>query len=177
MLLIRNQKQFESIFNEYWEDLYRSAYLRLKDQAVTEDIVQEVFVDLWQRRERIEIQSSLKAYLLTAVKYRVLKHFNQQAKFRIEGLDKAEMVTDDGDEMAFEDLYKNIEVAIDKLSPKCRLIFRMSKIEGLSTDEIARQLNLSKQTVHNQLSKSMGLVRAEMKHMAPLLLMILEGHA
>lgn len=176
MLLIRNQKQFESIFNEYWEELYRSAYLRLKDQAVTEDIVQEVFVDLWQRRESIEIQSSLKGYLLTAVKYKVLKYFNQQAKFRAERLDQIDIVAQDDDEMAFEEVYKNIEVAIDKLSPKCRVIFRMSKIEGLSTEEIAIQLNLSKQTVHNQLSKSMGLVRTEMKHMAPLLILILEGH-
>lgn len=177
MLLIRNQKQFESIFNEYWEDLYRAAYIRLRDQAITEDIVQEIFVDLWQRRAEINIQSSLKGYLLTAVKYRVLKHLKREARFVTDGLDGIDLISVESDDLSFENLYQQLEVAIDQLSPTCQVIFRMSKIEGMSTMEIAKKLNISKQTVSNQLSKSMGIVRAEMKHVTPLLLLLIDGQA
>ncbi|MCH7400314.1 sigma-70 family RNA polymerase sigma factor [Belliella kenyensis] len=174
MLPIKNQKQFESIFNEYWEAMYQAAYVRVRDQAITEDIVQEVFIDVWQRKESISIQSSLKAYLLTAVKYKVLKHFNSLNKASFQTIDSLELVAEENEDLEkFEMLYNQLEVAIDKLSPKCRLIFRLHKIEGLSTEDIAVKLNLSKQTIHNQLSKSLAIVRNEMKHAAPILLALL----
>ncbi|MCH7408507.1 sigma-70 family RNA polymerase sigma factor [Belliella sp. DSM 111904] len=176
MLLIKNQKQFESIFNEYWETLYQAAYIRIKDQAITEDIVQEVFIDLWQRRSAITIKSSLKAYLLTAVKYKVLKYFKVTSKASFEVLESIDELAEETENTEnFEILYSQLEVAIEKLSPKCRLIFRLNKIEGLSTEEIAVKLNLSKQTIHNQLSKSLALVRSEMKHAAPILLALLNA--
>ncbi|MCH7396830.1 RNA polymerase sigma-70 factor [Belliella sp. DSM 107340] len=174
MLLPNNPKQFEETFNEYWEVLYSAAYVRTKDQAVTEDIVQEIFIDFWQRRNEIKIKTSLKAYLLTAVKYKVIKHFAHSHLFLRNTEEHEEIAMFDNDNLEFEDLYDELEIAIDKLSPRCQLIFRMSRIEGYSTDEIASQLNISSQTVHNQLSKSLGIVRNELKHLTPLVILLIK---
>ncbi|MFD2036077.1 sigma-70 family RNA polymerase sigma factor [Belliella marina] len=171
MLLVNSPKQFEEIFNEYWEVLYKAAFNRTKDQAITEDIVQEIFIDFWQRRKEIQIKTSLKAYLLTAVKYKVIKHFAFSDLHTNNLLDCEEIGIHDYNKMEFDDLYDALEIAIEKLSPRCQLVFRMSRIEGYSTCEIASKLDISTQTVHNQLSKSLGIVRKELKHLTPILLM------
>ncbi|MCH7413824.1 RNA polymerase sigma-70 factor [Belliella sp. R4-6] len=173
MLLTNSPKKFEEIFNEYWEVLYSAAFVRTKDQAVTEDIVQEIFIDFWQRRNEIKIKTSLKAYLLTAVKYKVIKHFAHSDLYLQNTKDHEEIAMYDDDNLEFEDLYDALEIAIDKLSPKCQMIFKMSRIEGYSADEIASQLKISTQTVHNQLSKSLGIVRKELKHLSPLVILLI----
>lgn len=172
MQLVNTPKEFEEIFNEYWEVLYRAAYLRVKDQTITEDIIQEIFIDFWQRRKVIVIKTSLKAYLLTAVKYKVIKYFAHSDLHLQNTRDHEQIATYDYDNLEFKDLYDALEIAIIKLSPRCQLIFRMSRIEGFSTDEIASQLKISSQTVHNQLSKSLGIVRKELKHLTPLVILI-----
>ncbi len=174
MLMVNSPKEFEALYNEYWEVLYSAAYLRTKDQAITEDIIQEIFIDLWQRKAEIEIKTSLKAYLLTAVKYKVIKHISK-AEIHVRNLEgQHDLALADNDLMEFEDLYDALEIAMDKLSPRCQLIFRMSRIEGFSTEEISSRLNISTQTVHNQLSKSLGIVRNEMKHLAPLVVLLMK---
>ncbi|ERM80503.1 hypothetical protein P872_13035 [Rhodonellum psychrophilum GCM71 = DSM 17998] len=167
MLLIQNDLQFERIFNEYWEIMYKSAFSRIREQEVVEDLLQEVFIDIWQRRTEITIQSTLKAYLLTAVKYRVLKYMDKAREKRAREIEGADVPYLDVDVLGFEDLYHQLEVVIAKLPPRNRLVFQMSRLEGFSSDEIAEKLGISQQTVHNHLSKSLTYVRAEMKHLAP----------
>lgn len=174
MLLLRNQQQFNAIFEEHWEILYQSAYCRIKDQEVVEDMLQDIFIDLWCRRESIIIHSTLKAYLLTAVKYRVIKYLDQKSKFFMQDIVGLEIANPEDEAVhSLEVLYGQLEVVLEKLPEKNRIVFQMSKLEGLTTQEIAVKLNIAPQTVHNHLTKSMKVIKAELSHLTPLMLLAL----
>lgn len=147
--------------------MYQSAFAKIGDQAVVEDIIQDVFIDVWQRRASLEIKTGIKAYLLTAVKYQVMRHFDEKSKARTtSSLPEAFY---EEDVFGFEELYHEIEVAVDMLPLRAQLVFRMSRLEGYSVEEIAEKLKITPQTVHNQLSKSLKIMRGELKHLAPAL--------
>ena len=149
--------------------MYQSAYSKIGDQSIVEDILQEIFIDIWQRRASLEIKSGIKGYLLTAVKYQVMKHFDELAKSRANRTDSLPESFYEEDVFGFDELYKEIEIAVEMLPARSQLVFRMSRLEGYSVDEIADQLKISPQTVHNQLSKSLKILRGELKHLAPAL--------
>ncbi len=166
------QKTFEAIYQQYWEILYQAAYNRLRDQEAVEDVVQEIFMDLWNRRRQVQIKSNLKAYLLTAVKYQVIKKMDAERIKREQEVTDVEVAYFQQDILEFEDLYQQLEMAIDKLPAKSRLIFTMSRMEGLSTEEIADKLQLSPQTIHNRMHQSLTLLRSELKEYAPAIALI-----
>jgi len=169
MTAIENKVHFEQIFKDNWELMYQSAYTKIGDQPVVEDIIQEIFIDIWQRRDSLEIKSGFKAYLLTAVKYQVMKYFDELAKNRTSSVSLLPELYYEEDVFGFEELYKEIEIAVEMLPERAQLVFRMSRLEGYSADEIADKLKISPQTVHNQLSKSLKIMRGELKHLAPAL--------
>ncbi|MDR7129236.1 RNA polymerase sigma-70 factor (ECF subfamily) [Algoriphagus sp. 4150] len=167
MSTFQNSTHFEQVFKDNWELMYQSAYSKIGDQSVVEDILQEIFIDIWQRRESLVITSGIKAYLLTAVKYQVMRYFDELAKTRSDSKNTLPESFYEEDVFGFEELYKEIEIAVEMLPPRARLVFRMSRLEGYSVDEIAEKMNISPQTVHNQLSKSLKIMRGELKHLAP----------
>ncbi len=173
MSTFQNTAHFEQVFKDNWELMYQSAYSKIGDQAVVEDILQEIFIDIWQRRESLEIKSGIKAYLLTAVKYQVMKHFDELAKLRKGNSNSLPEAFYEEDVFGFEELFHEIEIAVEMLPPRAQLVFRMSRLEGYSADEIADKLKISPQTVHNQLSKSLKIMRGELKHLAPALALYL----
>ena len=172
MQVLSNPAFFDQVFKEHWELMYQSAYRKIGDQVIVEDLIQEIFVDIWNRRHSLEIKSEIKAYLLTAVKYQVMKYFDEQAKSRILKTDELPGYYEE-DIFAFEELYNEIELAVDSLPPRAGLIFRMNRLEGYSVDEVAEKLKISPQTVHNQLSKSLKIMRGELKHLVPVLALLL----
>ncbi|KEO71882.1 sigma-70 family RNA polymerase sigma factor [Anditalea andensis] len=169
--MLFSKNQFNAVFEEHWEVLYKAAYSRIQDQAVVEDMLQDIFIDLWSRRDSIIIRSTLKAYLLTAVKYRVLKFLHQKNQYYIRDIQGLDFVNATEEEVhPFDLLYERLEVVLQKLPEKNRLIFKLSKLEGYSTQEIADKLDISSQTVHNHLTKSMKIIRTELSDATPLLL-------
>lgn len=172
-----NQKAFKLLFEKYWESMYAMAFKRTRCQNTSEDIVQEVFADIWKRRKDLNIQSNLKSYLLTAVKYYVYKSIqkNQLEKSLDESLEL--LPSHEGPSaLEFKELYQILEVAIDKLPENQRIIFKLSRFEGLKSQEIAHKLAISTQTVHNNLHRSLKTLRTELKDYAPLLLGYLWFH-
>ncbi|WP_192345918.1 sigma-70 family RNA polymerase sigma factor [Algoriphagus sp. Y33] len=169
MSAFQNSAHFEQVFKDNWELMYQSAYCKIGNQSVVEDMLQEIFIDIWQRRESLEIKSGIKGYLLTAVKYQVMKYFDELTKTRSGSANTFPESFYEEDVFGFEELYKEIEIAVEMLPPRAQLVFRMSRLEGYSVDEIADKLNISPQTVHNQLTKSLKIMRGELKHLAPVL--------
>ena len=168
---LQNKVQFEQLFKDNWELMYQSALYKLKDPSLAEDIVQDIFLDLWKRKDKLVLQSEIKVYLLTAVKYKVMKCLDEVAKRQESQLEIASGFYAE-EVLSFEEIYNEIEVAIEKIPPKARMVFKMNKLEGMNVNEIAEKLQLSPQTVHNQLSKSMKILRGELKHIAPLISVI-----
>lgn len=146
----------------------------LKDQDATEEAVQQVFFNVWDRKESIHITSSFKAYLYQAVRnhcLNALKH--EQVKANAHG----ELLRDEepGEENNLEaiELKERIDQAIAELPTERQKIFRMSRFEELKYKEIAEKLHISVKTVENQMGKALKYLRESLSELMPLLIWIL----
>ena len=158
---------FSKIYRSHWENLYNTAYKRLKDKEYCEDIVQIVFTDLWRRREDVFIEN-LPAYLHTAVRFQVLKHISRRPR-RCEFLNEFEVLITSSvhtdDELLEKEILNLIKLWIEALPRKRKAIFLMHINEDLSTREIANRLGISKKTVQNQLNTAMTGLRARLSQL------------
>ncbi|EPR71528.1 RNA polymerase sigma factor [Cyclobacterium qasimii] len=160
-----NVKAFEAIYNKYWDLLVRQAYAKLGDSSEAEDLVQDIFLTIWNNRKELTVQKNLKVYLLTAVKYKVYKVIYKRKELcDISLIDEVLVQSEVPRILEFEELYEKIEVAIDKLPAGQKETFKLSRYQQLSTKEIAAQLQIAPQTVHNKIHLSLLFIRAEIKN-------------
>lgn len=163
---IDDKVSLEKIYKQYWSKLYIYAFNVLREREICEDIIQEIFVDLWIKRNDIQI-TNLDSYLYQSVKYQIFNHF-RRSKYKKQLLVKLNEVNrkyniDDSYEK--KELKIHIKDAISKLPEQRRLIFQMSRYEGLSNREISDNLNISLQTVKNQISESLKFIRKSLKNL------------
>ena len=162
---IRNSNQgvFELVFNYYYSGLVVYADQIIKNMAVSEDIVQSVFMKLWETREVIEIRS-FRSYFIQCVKNRCIDHIrNQQVKQRIDiRIPETINLVMEEDLWTKNELNELLENSIEGLPPRCREIFKMSRFENLKIAEIADQLNISKRTVETQISNALKVLRVKL---------------
>ena len=149
-------------------------YLNNRDES--EDLVQDFFVSLWMEASNLQIRSSLKSYLFAGVKnrcldfrkhHKVVKKYQAYILFTTEG---GENTTDHY--FAESELRQTIQKSLEKLSPRCREIFELSRLNGLSNQEISGKLGISKRTVELQISNSLKVLRKELVDYLPLWLVI-----
>lgn len=163
-LLRQNDDQAISlIFREHYAFLCQVIVRVLSDEHIAEDLAQDVFYDLWKRRQELDISISLRAYLRRAGINKTLNYIRDR-KIRWDDEDKIPQVSshlpDANQHLETEDLKKRINQAIDDLPERCRLVFTLSRFEELSYQEIAVQLDISVKTVENQISKALKILRA-----------------
>jgi RNA polymerase sigma-70 factor (ECF subfamily) len=158
-----NQGVFELVFNFYYSGLVVYADQIIKHTAVSEDIVQSVFMKLWETRETLEIRS-FRSYFIQCVKNRCIDHLrNQQVKNRFDNrTPEADQLVMDEDLWTKTELTELIELSVESLPPRCREIFRMSRYENLKIAEIADRLKISKRTVETQISKALKILRVRL---------------
>ena len=161
-----NKSALELLFKKYYAPLVRFAKEILKSKDQAEDMVQEVFVKLWDKRAQININSHVKAYLYVAVKNHC---FNQlkvnERKYWMDETMEDDIRISTPDASAAIDakqLDQKIKEAIEALPPRCGLIFKMSRFEEKSYKEIAEALELSVKTVENQMGKALSLMRVSL---------------
>ena len=145
------------IFKKYWSSLFMVAYNVFQDKEACEDIVQEVFLKIWEKRKDLEIKTSLKAYLYACVKYEVYRQLKKdQSK---QSIDKELINTLEGysaiDNIEYKQLVENVSFAVNSLPPKCREIYQLSRNESLSHKDIASRMNISTKTVENHITKAL----------------------
>jgi RNA polymerase sigma-70 factor (family 1) len=154
---------YAELYERYWETLFETAYWHLYDKAAAKDIVQEVFVYCWQKREQIHINESVIAYFRAAVRFKVLNHLKSEtARERYQLLaGKALPVIsyDTNDHMAMADLQASYRRELQRLPHKMREVFIDSRDHGLTIEEIAQKRAISPQTVKNQLSSALKKLR------------------
>ena len=149
---------FEEIFNRYWNRLYAYAYKIYQDSHVCEDIVQEVFVSLWNKSNETPILH-LEAYLFKSVKYQVGSHI-KSLQFTTDQLEYIESLPDKIiDQLEYQELEAKMFNQIEELPSKCKEVFKLSRIEQKSNSEIAKSLNLSIRTVETHISNAIKLLR------------------
>ena len=162
--LFRNQPEqaIEILFREYYPDVCRAVMRIIPDAAIAEDIAQDVFFELWRKRNILNINASFGAYLRRAARNKSLNYIRDR-KINPEGEDqlphRSEAQTDANRKLEVQDLQNSIDQAINDLPERCRQIFSLSRYEDLSYQEIADQLGISIKTVENQISKALRLLR------------------
>lgn len=156
-------KSFNYLVELHYTKLLRSSLKYVRRPELAEEIVQDVFVALWNKRQTLEIKISLSAYLHTAVKYRSLNQLKSdllKPKFESEFPESVPCVlTGVEDEIMAQDLGVLITKAIETLPKKCRIIFDLSRNGGLTYKEIATELNISQKTVETQISIALSRIK------------------
>jgi len=161
-----DDKAIELLFSKYYKYLCACVYKLIKDSNTAEDIVQEVFMELWKKRKGLNINISIKAYLRRASINKTLNHIRAK---KVNFEDESELlivpskVSSSQQEIEGTELQTEITRAIDKLPEKCRIIFAMSRYEEMTYKEIAAKLEISVKTVENQISKALKLLKTELK--------------
>ncbi|CAM4099498.1 RNA polymerase sigma factor [Gillisia limnaea] len=158
-----NDTVFPLIFDRYWKRLYSYAYKIYRDDKVCEDIVQEIFISLWEKASESQILN-LEAYLLRSVKYRVANHF-RSLKFsnsQEEILENIPYPSNSVLSLEYQEFEKEVLSQVKKLPPRCREIFILSRFDNYSNSEIAEKLDISIRTVEKQISNALSYLKANL---------------
>ena len=152
---------FDTIYEKYWEKLYNAAYKRLNDEDCAKDIIQDIFLQLWQRREDLQIDQ-LQTYLYTSVRNNVFKYLEKEQRYTpvTTLLEQLSAASDKTDALVLRtEFMASFEALIKTLTASQQEIFRMRYHEDLGTLEIAEKLNITRKTVQNQLHRSIAQLR------------------
>lgn len=163
------------VFRDYYTPLVRYGNTFLKDTDETEDVVQQVFVSLWEKRTQLDIHTSVRAVLYRAVHNACLNRLKHQKVRKDYAGDFKNTQSDSEQTDALEaaELQERINRAIEGMPEQCARIFKMSRFEQLKYQEIADQLGLSIKTVENQMGKALKIIREALKDYLPLFILFL----
>ena len=167
---------FERLFKTHFRGLHGYAYTILRDNHLAEEIVQTVFVKLYEKAGRIWIETSLESYLYRSVYNESLNH-RKREKIRsdyqsmaVRRVDEVSPVEEAG---TYRELETRLQHALEELPERCRTIFQLSRFEGLKYREIADLLGLSVKTVENQMGKALRVLREKLKIFLTIFLFLL----
>ncbi len=175
-LINNNQKDFEQLFRAYYASLCDYAYAILGDYAEAEDVVQYIFIYLWNSRKKIKIESSIKSYLYSSVRYRSLNILRHRVVMRQNNpvlIDFIEKLQQEGYSEEEELKIEKINKALESLTPQSRIVFTMSCLEGKTYKEIARELGISVHTVKFHISNAYRHIRQKVDSDRDILLLLL----
>lgn len=171
-----NKEAFSLIFQKYYKDLVLFGGSLLRDKFQCEDIVQNVFLKLWRNRETLEIETSLKSFLIRSVQNSCLDELRHKVVIREhESYSQSFYASDNMDTehyVLYSNLESHLEEALGKLPEVCRIAFEMNRLEGLKYREIAERLNVSERTIEVRIGKALGLLREYLKEFFVFLLLI-----
>jgi RNA polymerase sigma-70 factor (ECF subfamily) len=156
---------FTELYNRYWKLLFSVAGNKLGSLVDAEEIVQEVFADIWKRKETLEIRVSVKSYLAAATKFQVYTFLaKKQKQLKAGQVLINENVLTPEQELNFKNLQISLHESISSLPEKCQLIFLL-KQEGLSNKEIAKSLDISIKTVERQVTTALRRLRTGLDYL------------
>ena len=170
-----DEKSFEDLFRTYFSPLMSFAKKILSDEEDAREVVHQVFVNLWEKKEKIDLSEPMKSYLFTSVHNRSLNMIRDRKKFSSEEVPEMAGEWDVSAQIESMELEEKIAESLQSLPEKCRQVFEMNRFDGLKYAEIAQQLNISIKTVENQMSKALRILREKLlKYLTLLLWLILQ---
>lgn len=167
---------FEKIYHQNFETMIKIGLRYLRDENSAKDLLQDIFLNLWEKRTSLKIEeNSLSAYLKTAMRNRSLNLIRKKAS-RWEAVDEHQLAVSQAENPQYilegEDMSKAIEHALEALPSRCRLVFVLKRVEGLSLKEIATQLEISPKTVENQMTKALKGISKHLESFLTLLIFL-----
>jgi RNA polymerase sigma-70 factor (family 1) len=151
---------FTEIYNRYWKKLLAIANNHTKDQSASEEIVQEVFISLWNRKDLLHIQS-INGYLAKAIRFAVFKQIQREKRHLEIKLNnyKAQQTEIEEDVIDAKFLQEYINQVVDQLPEKCRLVFKYSREFGMNIPEISKTMGIAEKTGESHLTKALKTIR------------------
>lgn len=161
---------FTELYNRYWSKLFNVAVNKLdKDLATAEELVQDIFMDLWLRRKDLRIKGNLASYLAVALKYKVIdtrikkKRLVVYKAWSVGKFSIRDTTTEQ--QLQFRELKRKLELVVQDLPERSRLIYTLSRESGCSNKEIACKLSISPKTVEAHLTRITSLIRKKIRSM------------
>jgi RNA polymerase sigma-70 factor (ECF subfamily) len=168
-----DEQSLEKLFKTYFTALMAFSRKILGDEDDAREVVHQVFINLWEKRNEIDLSTSLKSYLFTAVNNRSLNVIRDRKKFSAEEVPEQVEEYDVSAVIESMELEEKIRGAIGTLPERCRIIFELNRFDGLSYAEIAKKLDISVKTVENQMTKALKILRERLAKYLTLLLWVL----
>ncbi|WP_437917709.1 RNA polymerase sigma-70 factor [Sphingobacterium sp. LRF_L2] len=157
---------YTALFKKYWRPLYQAAFQVLRDEHRCEDIIQEVFMQLWDKRQDLHIEKSLNAYLYAIVRHKVFFEItkNKSRKEVFENLPERLSLDTPDRNVEYSETVETINGLIAQLPQRCKEVYILSREKAMSHKQIAEKLGISTKTVENQLTKALKPIRFLMKN-------------
>lgn len=169
-------KALELAFDNYWELLFRHAYRKLQSEELAKDLAQEVFIIMWENLEKLMVQDDLLPYLYAVLRNRILiqyKKDNVRLRYAVDHAKKEESLEPSSHQLLLnKELQSVINDEISKMPSRMREIYSLKKEENRSIKEISEKLNLSEQTVKNQLQNASNRLKLRLNSYDPSLFKI-----
>jgi RNA polymerase sigma-70 factor (ECF subfamily) len=170
-----SEQSFAEIFKRHWKKNYRIAYQKLRKKEISEELVQDLFLTIWEKRATLSI-NNLGAYLTAAIKHRVISHIRNQIvhkkywNYYKNTFTETDTTTEK--DVEYHELMSTFENGITKLPEKTEQIFILNRLQGKSVTEIARMLNISEKAIEYHITSSLKQLRFHLKDYILLLLII-----
>jgi len=165
-----DKKAFNQLYDRYWEVVYKKAFSYLHDIETCMGIVNDIFVNIWEKREVLNI-ITFKNYLTSAARYRVYNSIKASSTSPLkyvedyEKLDDLSVVYNNAESnFQVDELSTDLDKLLDKLPARCKEIFLLSRVSQLTNAEIAERLSISKRAVENQISLAVKYLKPHFKH-------------
>lgn len=175
LLKKNSETAFSEIYRRYWDKLYVVSRKRLDDAEEAEEIVQDIFCNLWRKRATFELHKGFNNYFSIAIKFEVINRLKKRA--RTQSFEKnwshqlTEIDLSTQDQLSFNELKQLLEHTIKSLPEKCQLVFRLKHEEGYAQKQIAEQLAISEKTVEAHLSKARKTIKNKLGTIGTFLLL------
>jgi RNA polymerase sigma-70 factor (ECF subfamily) len=170
------KEAYQELFERYAPKIYNFSLTYLKNKADAEELVQDVFLKIWEKREILDAAKNIKAYIFKIAvntiydfirRKNIENAFNEFAKANFNPSDNSTW-----DTVIYEDMQSSVNELISKMPDQQRRVFNLSRKKGLSNDEIAEKMELSKRTVENQLYRAIGFLKEQLKNQSVLALLL-----
>lgn len=163
LISANNENAFTELYNRYASALFGYCVKRISDKEATEEIIQEIFIRIWERRNNLDHVTHVKAYLYSAVRHRIANHIAHSV-IRVKYAQHYEAFAARHDNNTEEnlnvrDLHETLERSLASLPDNCQRVFRMSRMEQLTIPEIAERTNLNPRTVENYITQALKHLR------------------
>lgn len=171
-------KAFDELYYRYAKKLMAFALTFFADQTIAEEAVQEVFIRIWEKRRELDESKSFKSYLFQAVKFYMFNYIrDRKASCSYEEVSEATFYQENlvEKQLHYEELEAAAQLLIGRLPQVQQQVFRLNKLEGLSPQEIANRMNLSKRTIEHHIYLATKTVKSELLHHISISAMIFVG--
>lgn len=158
LIALGKESAYYALFERYWEQLYKISVGITRDEEIAKDVVQEVMLSVWKRRETLVVENA-GAYLSRSAKLQSLKTLRDAHLERYESLFDVHIAESPVEQLEMNDLQASLADALAELPERCREVFLLSREEELSNAEIAQKLNISQRTVETHISNALSHLR------------------